>query len=148
MVQTRHQTHESEQKQQVEDPPNVGSEENMIDRNDQDSVGATSEVLSLQLVPLITQGQQNYLELLGIMKGMQGINSLTEKISSSLIQPQPPVVVLESLKPQISDAQRADRYAAPPRRDTELGQPLKRKRDRWIPLRNGDMIELLCIEGK
>ena len=69
MVQTRHQTHESAQNQQVEDLPNVVSEENMIGQNDQDSVGATSEVLSLQLVPLITQGQQNHLELMGIMKG-------------------------------------------------------------------------------
>ena len=60
----------------------------MIGRNEQDSVGATSEVLSLQLVPLIIQGQQNHLELLGIMRGvMQSINSLIEKIGSSLIQP-------------------------------------------------------------
>ena len=54
MVQTRHQTHESGQNQQVEDPPNIGSVEYMIGQNDQDSVGVTSEVLSLQLVPLIT----------------------------------------------------------------------------------------------
>ena len=56
MVQTRHQTHESDQTQQEEDHPTIGSEENRICQSDQDSVGATSEVLSLQLVPLITQG--------------------------------------------------------------------------------------------
>ena len=44
IVQTRHQTHESKQNQQVEDPPNIGSKENRIGRNDQDNVGATSEV--------------------------------------------------------------------------------------------------------
>ena len=58
---------------------------------------------------------------------MQGIHSLTEKIGLSVIQPQPPVVVLESSKLQIFDAQRADRYVAPPRRDTKLGQPSKGK---------------------
>ena len=85
-------------------------------------------MLSLQLVPLITQGQQNHLELIGIMRGvLQNLNSLTEKIGSSFVQPPPPVVVLESSKPQSSDAQRADRYVAPPRRDTEFGQPSKGK---------------------
>ena len=37
------------------------------------------------------------------------------------------MVVLKSSKPQSLDAQRADRYVAPPRRDIELGQPSKRK---------------------
>ena len=37
------------------------------------------------------------------------------------------MVVLESSKPQSSDAQRVDRYMAPPRRDFELGQPSKGK---------------------
>ena len=54
MVQTRNQTHESEQNDQVEDPPTVGSEEDIIGQNDQDSLGTTLEVLSLQLVPSIT----------------------------------------------------------------------------------------------
>ena len=62
------------------------------------------------------------------MRGvMQSLNSLTEKIDSSFVQPPPPVVVLEPSKPQVSDAQRADRYVAPPRRDVELGQPSKGK---------------------
>ena len=47
MVQTRHQTHESNQTQQKEDPPITGSEDNRIGQSDQDSLGATSEVLSL-----------------------------------------------------------------------------------------------------
>ena len=58
MVQTRHQTHESDQTQQEEDPPTIRSEGNRVGQSDQDSLGATSEVLSLQLVPLITQGQK------------------------------------------------------------------------------------------
>ena len=96
----------------------------MIGQNDQDNMGATLEVLSLQLVPLITQGQQNHLELLGIMRGvLQSLNFLTEKSGSSFVRPPPPVVMLESSKPQNSDAQRADRYVAPPRRNTDLGQP-------------------------
>ena len=66
MVQTRHQTHESDQTQQKEDPSTTGSEDSKVGQSDHDSVGATSEVLSLQLVPLITQGQQNHLELMGI----------------------------------------------------------------------------------
>ena len=65
---------------------------------------------------------------MGIMKGvLHSLSSLTEKISSSFVQPPPLVVVLESSKPQISDAQRADRYVASPRRDIELGQPSKGK---------------------
>ena len=113
MVQTRHQTHESDQTQQKEDPPTAGSKENRIGQSDQDSLGATSEVLSLQLVPLITQGQQNHLELMGIMRGvLQNLNSLTEEIGSSFVQPPPLVVVLEPSRPQSSDAQRADRYVA------------------------------------
>ena len=85
-------------------------------------------MLSLQLVPLITQGQQNHLELMGIMKGvLHNLNSLTEKIGSSFVQPPPPVVVLESSKPQNSDAQRADRCGAPPWRDIEFNQPSKGK---------------------
>ena len=58
---------------------------------------------------------------------MQSINSLTDKIGLSLIQPQPSMVVLKSLKPQNSDAQRTDRYIAPPRRDIKFGQPSKGK---------------------
>ena len=57
MVQTCNQTHESRQNHQGEDPPVVGSKENLVGQNDQHSLGVTSEVLSLQLVPLITQGQ-------------------------------------------------------------------------------------------
>ena len=65
---------------------------------------------------------------MGIMRGvLQNLNSLTEKIGSSFVQPPPSVVVLESSKPQSSDAQRADRYVAPHRRDVELGQPSKGK---------------------
>ena len=41
------QTHESEQNHQIDEPPIVGSEENVVSLNDQDSLGATSEVLSL-----------------------------------------------------------------------------------------------------
>ena len=100
MVQTRNQTHKSDQNHQGEDPPTVGSEENLVCQNDQDSLGATSKVLSLQLVPLITQGQQNHIELMGIMRGeMQSLNGLAEKIGSSYTQHPPPVVVLESLNP-------------------------------------------------
>ena len=99
MVQTRHQTRESDQTQQ-KDPSTTGSEDNKVGQSDQDSVGATSDLLSLQLVPLITQGQQNHLELMGIMRGvLQGLNSLTEKIGSSFVQTPPPVVVLEPSKP-------------------------------------------------
>ena len=128
MVQTHHQTHESDQTQQKEDPSTTGYEDSKVGQSDQDSVGATSEVLSLQLVPLITQGQQNHLELMGFMRGvLQGLNSLTVKIGSSFVQTLPPVVVLEPSKPQGSDAQRVDRYVAPSRRDIELGQPLKGK---------------------
>ena len=47
MVQTRSQTHESEQNHQTGDPPIVGSEENFVYQNDQDSLVATLEVLSL-----------------------------------------------------------------------------------------------------
>ena len=79
-------------------------------------------MLSLQLVPLITQGQQNHLELMEILRGvLKSLNSLTDKIGSSFVQPPPPVVLLESSKPHNSDAQRVERYVAPPRRDTELG---------------------------
>ena len=42
----------------------------MIGQSDHNSLGATSEVLSLQFVPLIIQGQQNHLELMGIMRGV------------------------------------------------------------------------------
>ena len=78
----------------------VGSEENLVDQNDQDSLGATSEVLSLQLVTLITQAQKNHIELMGIMKGvMRSLDNLSEKIGSSSTQHPPPVVVLESSKP-------------------------------------------------
>ena len=41
------QTHESNQTHQKEDPSSIGSEENRIGQSDQDSLGATSEVLSL-----------------------------------------------------------------------------------------------------
>ena len=37
------------------------------------------------------------------------------------------MVVLESSKPQNSNAQRADKYVAPHRRDTEFGLPSKGK---------------------
>ena len=63
-----------------------------------------------------------------IMRGvLQNLNSLIEKIGSSFVQPPSPVVVLEPSRPQNSDAQRAHRYVAPPRRDIELGQPSKGK---------------------
>ena len=65
---------------------------------------------------------------MGIMRGvLQNLNSLTEKIGASFVQPPPPVVVLEYSKPKSFDAQRADRYVAPPKRDIELGQPSKGK---------------------
>ena len=57
IVRIRSQTHESQQNHRAEDPPTVGSKENLVGQNDQESLGATSEVLSIQLVPLITQGQ-------------------------------------------------------------------------------------------
>ena len=43
MVQTHYQIHESEQNHQREDPPTVGSEENLVGLNDQDNLEATSE---------------------------------------------------------------------------------------------------------
>ena len=128
MVQTHNQTHESEQNPQGKDPPIVRSKKNLVGQNDQDSSGVTSEVLSLQLAPLVTQGQQNHIELMGIMRGvLRSLDGLAEQISSSFTQPPPPVVMAEASKPQSSETPRVDRYVAPPKRDTEFGQPLKGK---------------------
>ena len=63
-----------------------------------------------------------------IMRGViQSLNSLTKKIGPSYAQPPPPLVVLDSLKPQNSEISKVDRYIAPLRRDSEFGQASKGK---------------------
>ena len=132
MVSTRNQ--DSDFEHQEEDSPLKGSEGNIVGHKGQDSLGVTSNGLSLQLVPLMTQGQHNHMELMGVIKGgLRSLDGFAKKIGTFHAQPPPPLVVLESSKLHNSNTPRVERYVASSRKEVEFGQSSKGKKINGFP---------------